>query len=750
MVGADPRMQMPHRVGKLRRELRVPASHLKTGWMPREREREREMSSFLRCIKTVVSFLRRIFHCCGDRKPDPRPWDPPFDPSQPSIPISYPITTLEALAARSYFRSFHYPFNRSSVPLPPSAAALPPRRRILVCHDMKGGYTDDLWVQGGGNPDAYAIWHWHLMDVFVYFSHYLVTLPPPCWTNAAHTHGVKVLGTFLTEWDEGRDICDTLLLSKESSQMYAERLTELATTLGFDGWLVNIEVKLDRRQIDNLKEFVGHLSRSMHASVPGSLVIWYDSVTIDGKLDWQNQLNMQNKPFFDLCDGIFVNYTWKDEDPKSSASIAGERRFDVYMGIDVFGRNTFGGGQWHTNVALDVLKKDDVSAAIFAPGWVYETEQEPDFQTAQNRWWGLVEQSWGILQNYPIVLPFYSTFDQGHGYHYSIKGLQVANDPWNNISSQSFQPLLSNGPSSSTVEACINFKDASYCGGGSITAKGNLENNSFFSTKLFHGQLQLEDQPVNISYSVRSDENSLFGLYLELWSEISGKTSILIAADTQPFSVAGLEYSRTIKPQIKDTKADVLADAAWLIYEVTLTMSGYMLGGIYLMCALKNPDRTNIEMEKSPIGENTTSENSGFLPYRASLGHIRILNTEPILEFPPAKSWVIQGHDISWILDSEGNRSLNLKVTWKLKEGYAMSFTRYNVYVQRLMIHTDGNISDTVPSYVGFARVEAFFLSKLGVPTGVTALRFIVQACGVHGTCQQLDESPTLELAVEC
>jgi mannosyl-glycoprotein endo-beta-N-acetylglucosaminidase len=38
-----------------------------------------------------------------------------------------------------------------------------------------------------------------------------------------------------------------------------------------------------------------------------------------------------------------------------------------------------------TNVALDVLKKDDVSAAIFAPGWVYETKQPPDFQTAQNQ-----------------------------------------------------------------------------------------------------------------------------------------------------------------------------------------------------------------------------------------------------------------------------------------------------------------------------------------------------------------------------
>lgn len=37
----------------------------------------------------------------------------------------------------------------------------------------------------------------------------------------------------------------------------------------------------------------------------------YDSVTVDGKLDWQNQLNEENKPFFDICDGLYVNYSWK-------------------------------------------------------------------------------------------------------------------------------------------------------------------------------------------------------------------------------------------------------------------------------------------------------------------------------------------------------------------------------------------------------------------------------------------------------
>jgi mannosyl-glycoprotein endo-beta-N-acetylglucosaminidase len=139
---------------------------------------------------------------------------------------------------------------------------------------MKGGYVDDKWVQGCGNNAGYAIWDWYLMDVFVYFSHSLVTLPPPCWTNTAHRHGVKVLGTFITEWDEGKATCKELLATKESAQMYAERLAELAAALGFDGWLINIENVIDEVQIPNLMVFVSHLTKVMHSSVPGGLVIW--------------------------------------------------------------------------------------------------------------------------------------------------------------------------------------------------------------------------------------------------------------------------------------------------------------------------------------------------------------------------------------------------------------------------------------------------------------------------------------------
>ncbi|XP_052311117.1 cytosolic endo-beta-N-acetylglucosaminidase 2 isoform X5 [Populus trichocarpa] len=200
---------------------------------------------------------------------------------------------------------------------------------------MQGGYVNDKWVQGGTNPDAYATWHWYLIDVFVYFSHSLVTLPPPCWTNTAHRRGVKeilfnffwncpggwfalagqatelascrgeglrVFGTFITEWDEGKLVRNKLLATMKSARMNAERLAELAVDLGFDGWLSNY--------------------------------------------------------------------------PDLSAAVAGNRKFDVYMGMDVFGRKTFGGGQWN-----------------------------------------------------------------GQGYRVSVKGNQLTDAPWNNMSCQGFQMI---------------------------------------------------------------------------------------------------------------------------------------------------------------------------------------------------------------------------------------------------------------------------------------------------------------------
>ncbi|KAJ4786110.1 Cytosolic endo-beta-N-acetylglucosaminidase [Rhynchospora pubera] len=674
-------------------------------------------------VKYPFHFFKSLIHLLSnsDASSDHRPWDPPFDPTRPAIPISYPITDLDALESRSYFNSFHFPFNIASVQLPPDSVELPARPRLLVCHDMKGGYTDDLWVQGGNNAEAYAIWHWHLMDVFVYFSHYLVTLPPPSWTNAAHTHGVKVLGTFLTEWKKGAEICKRLLATKDSAQMYAERLAELATVLGFDGWLINIENKLAIDLIDNLKEFVNHLTKIMHSSVPGSLVIWYDATTIEGKLEWQDQLNNKNKPFFDLCDGIFVNYTWKKEYPKKSIEIAGERKHDVYMGIDVFGRNTYGGGKWNTNMALDLLKKESVSAAMFAPGWVYETEQGPDFQTAQNRWWGLVEKSWGVLQSYPKQLPFYSNFDQGHGYHISVNGSQVNNNPWNNMSAQLFQPILIVLEDENTMQASIDFKDIPYNGGGSIMIEGNLKQGSSSWIQLFSGYVPLKDQSVYISYSVKSEGESALAICLEFSLATKEVVHALITDDELPFLAnrSKFAYDIIVKSEGSIANASSATDVMWVLYKATISSDTInsncpTLTGIYSVSTLKS--------------------SAGM--YSTSLGHLTISFTKEGIQFPFAKDWKVEGRYVSWFPSDDGTRTLRLKIIWLLGEmkNRTYLFTKYNIYVETSGFGT---------SYLGFARVQAFYVSDLAVPNEVTMIKFVIQPCGNDGTCHELSQCPT-------
>ncbi|CAN0019023.1 unnamed protein product, partial [Choristocarpus tenellus] len=79
--------------------------------------------------------------------------------------------------------------------------AFPPHQsRLLVCHDLAGGYGEDRHVQGGDYDRAYRLFDWGIVDIFVYFSHSLVTIPPAGWIDTAHRHGTRVLGTFITEW----------------------------------------------------------------------------------------------------------------------------------------------------------------------------------------------------------------------------------------------------------------------------------------------------------------------------------------------------------------------------------------------------------------------------------------------------------------------------------------------------------------------------------------------------------------------
>ncbi|XP_050455330.1 cytosolic endo-beta-N-acetylglucosaminidase [Cataglyphis hispanica] len=260
--------------------------------------------------------------------------------------------------------------------------------RTLICHDMKGGYLEDRFLWGSTSHDSYIFYHWSIVDVFVYFSHHFVTVPPCGWINAAHHHGVKVLGTVITEGNN--DTWNTILTSQEDAKKFADALVLVAKCYQFEGWLLNIENKIKQEDIDNLIYFVKYLTENIHKEIENSEIIWYDSVTNKGELNWQNELNDTNKDFFLHCDGIFLNYNWTESRLSKSHIFAkelGRDIKDIYVGLDVWGRGCPGGGGFNSAYALDLIRKQGLSVAIFAPGWTHEYFGPSTFKILEDLFW---------------------------------------------------------------------------------------------------------------------------------------------------------------------------------------------------------------------------------------------------------------------------------------------------------------------------------------------------------------------------
>jgi mannosyl-glycoprotein endo-beta-N-acetylglucosaminidase len=174
------------------------------------------------------------------------------------------------------------------------------KSKIILCHDMKNNYQEDRFMQGYNYKNAYRFYEWNLIDTFIYFSHYFVTIPTESWINAAHKNGVVILGTFITEFDRGYKLCKEFINDKNKIDKMIDNLVEITEFYGFDGWLINIENKIDEEFVQNLVYFVDLLTKSLKNKDKKYKVIWYDSVIKTGELKWQNEMNDLNKYNFNL------------------------------------------------------------------------------------------------------------------------------------------------------------------------------------------------------------------------------------------------------------------------------------------------------------------------------------------------------------------------------------------------------------------------------------------------------------------
>lgn len=141
---------------------------------------------------------------------------------------------------------------------------------------------------------------------------------------------------------------------------------------------------------EKINRFLGYLTTKIHNEIPGSKIIWYDSMTTSGDIHWQNELNTHNEPFFHKADGIFINYWWQKEYPEMSKRVA-ERHsrsgLDVYFGTDVWGRGTYGGGEFKSYKGVESAAAAGTSSALFAMAWTYEHFDKSDFEKMDRLFW---------------------------------------------------------------------------------------------------------------------------------------------------------------------------------------------------------------------------------------------------------------------------------------------------------------------------------------------------------------------------
>ncbi|KPI88139.1 glycosyl hydrolase-like protein [Leptomonas seymouri] len=344
----------------------------------------------------------------------------------------------------------------------PFARCAMPSTRLLVCHDFGGGYTAGerhLYVLENGESaavgrnmhtefskpnrrisaveGAYTVGYWDRVDCFVYFSHQRISVPPREWIHDGHRNGVAVLGTIITEGADGAADLEMLLSDAKRMAAIIERLVQVCDAYGFDGYLLNVENSLPPTMAKRLVVFCTQLRKQLNLKASLSttrLVLWYDAITIDGSLAYQNALTACNKPFFDVCDGLFTNYFWNPVHIALTRTTAGSRGTDVFVGVDVFGRRMFGGGGYNTYVAVEEALHAGLSVALFAPAWTMEWESKGSrdtFELAECRLWFRMQDKFSyhsrVLSCDPprdggAPLCAWTAFQLGVGYDFYVNG----------------------------------------------------------------------------------------------------------------------------------------------------------------------------------------------------------------------------------------------------------------------------------------------------------------------------------------
>lgn len=312
----------------------------------------------------------------------------------------------------------------------------------------------------------------------------------------------------------------------------ADKLIQVAETYGFDGWFINQETEgaeertLTRDDAVKMQEFIKYFKKQ----APEMRLVYYDFMTSEGKMDWQNALTDKNTMFMTdeegnaVADEMFLNFWWTEDElaDKDLLKASGEKAeelgispYDLYAGVDVQAEG------YLTPVRWDLFESGEnttnTSLGLYCPSWAYYSAATPDeFRQKEDALWVnsegdpseeiqySSEEQWRGISTYAVeksaltTLPFVTNFSTGNGYSFFREGEQVSKMDWNNRSVGDILPTyrwMIENEGENSLKADFDVADAWY-GGNSVKLYGNMEKGKASRIQMYSADLPVEEKTV--------------------------------------------------------------------------------------------------------------------------------------------------------------------------------------------------------------------------------------------------------------
>lgn len=473
---------------------------------------------------------------------------------------------------------------------------------------------------GLNSQSANMFSYWQYIDTLVYWGgssgEGLIVAPSADVIDAGHKNGVPVLGTvFFPQAAHGGKIewlNDFLTKDESGSFPIVDKLIESANYFGFDGWFINQETEGGESDPNGLltaehAALMRDLIKEYKAKAGDSLqLIWYDSMTESGEMNWQNALTDENKyAVIDaegnaVADAMFLNFWWNtntygpDELVKATAEKAAELGVDpyeMYAGIDVQANGYKTPVRW--NLYAPEGQAPYTSLGLYCPSWTYFSAQDwfTDYQERELTFWvnenmdpfdptTAEDMAWKGISTYAIEktvvnsIPFITNFDMGHGYSFFRDGEKISEKNWNNRSMQDILPTyrwhLDQGGNG--LRAIMDYGDAWY-GGTSLKLYGKMVAGGTSTLKLYASELAMTE---GLSFTAKAKSN--YPVALDLVVTLSDGTSQVISGDqkvgedwtTVTFDVAALAGKTVSGFDIRVSSETDVTGAKFLLGQIAI------------------------------------------------------------------------------------------------------------------------------------------------------------------------------------